>query len=77
MDKIKLILANLNKLDAALVIIAVLLAVGIVAALIAFGVSQWRWIVGLGVPMAALAVDLVIIYQRYKKALAKIAQAGL
>jgi MFS family permease len=72
MDKIKLIFANLNKLDAGLIISAVILAVGIVIALIVFGVQQWRWIVGIGVPMALLAVDLVIIYQRYKKAVEKI-----
>jgi len=68
MGKIKIILANLNKKDAAIVISAAVMSLGILGAVIAFGVTQWRWLIGIGVPVAADGLLIWLIVSKLKKA---------
>lgn len=70
MEKIKLVIKNLSKLEIALVIAAAVLSIGILAAVIAFGIVQWRWLVGIGVPVAVDAALIVFIITKIKKSIA-------
>lgn len=70
MDKTKYIIRNLNKKDAAIVISAAVISLGILGAVIAFGIEQWRWLVGIGVPVAVDAALIALIVVKIKKSIA-------
>jgi hypothetical protein len=69
MDKIKTVLKNLGKLDLAIVISGAVVSLGILVALIVFAFQSWKWLVGIGVPVAVDAALIAIIVAKVKKAL--------
>lgn len=70
MEKIKTIVSNLSKFDLALVVICLIVSLGILGALIALFVQEWRWLVGIGVPVAVNAALIAIIVAKIKKGMA-------
>lgn len=69
MEKIKTIIANLSKFDLALIIICLIVSLGILGALITLFIKEWRWLVGIGVPVAVDAALIAVLVAKIKKGL--------
>ncbi|HRZ18961.1 MAG TPA: hypothetical protein P5136_02800 [Methanofastidiosum sp.] len=70
METIKALLSNINKKDAIILGVLGVLILGVVIALIVFLATHWKWIVGIGVVVAVIAIAIfaIIKYLQYKKA---------
>lgn len=69
MEKIKTVISNLTKFDLALVIACIIMSLGILGALIALFITEWRWLIGIGVPVAVDAALIAVIVAKIKKGL--------
>jgi hypothetical protein len=69
MEKIKKILSSMSKLDLAIVIGGAIISLGILIALIVFAFQSWKWLVGIGVPLAVDAALIAVIVSKVKKAI--------
>lgn len=69
MEKIKTIFKNLNKFDLTIVIGGAIISLGILIALVVFAFQSWKWLIGIGIPVAIDAALIAVIVSKVKKAL--------
>lgn len=61
--------AAMSKLDLGLIIAGVIISIGIMIALIIFAFQEWRWLVGIGVPVAIDAAVIAFVVVKIRKAI--------